>query len=188
MTLTRRSYSVARFRFTKPILRPETSSQTRTRSPIGRMGVSDCTSSSLSIFLRLRLSKMVTSWPRSDRYSDVGQPQNPSPPRTRTRIPTPVYVALVRGSPAALAARPGSQSDYLKSDHGVPVRRYSTRPLACHDLISPTRPVRLYLVQPVEYLPRGQFGGPLVVMRHLITSQDLASFSGSASAEECCWV
>src|SRR5215469_2067208 len=177
MTLTRRSYSVARFRFTKPILRPETSSQTRTRSPIGRMGVSDCTSSSLSIFLRLRLSKMVTSWPRSDRYSDVGQPQNPSPPRTRTRIPTPVFVALVRGSPATLAARAGSQSDYLKSDHGVPVRRYSTCPLECHGPIGPTRPVRLYLVQPVKHLLRSQFGRSFVVTRDFLLRQDLVGLA-----------
>ena len=61
MIRTSRSYSWARSRFTKPILRPETSSQTRTRSPIGRMGVSEPTSSSLSMFRRLRLSKMVTS-------------------------------------------------------------------------------------------------------------------------------
>src|SRR6266571_8597693 len=58
---------------------------------------------------RLRLSRMVTSLPRSDRYSEVGHPQNPSPPRTRTRIPTPVTVALVQGCPAARAARRGAR-------------------------------------------------------------------------------
>src|SRR5215469_10344197 len=171
MTLTSRSYSVARFRFTKPILRPETSSQTRTRSPIGRIGVSDCTSSSLSMLRRLRLSKMVTSWPRSDRYSDVGQPQKPSPPRTRTRIPTPVYVALVRGCPAAAYRRAeGAGQNYLKSDHGVPVPRHSTHPLACHGLMRPTRSgsTRLRLVQPAKYIRRGELGGSFVVVSDLL--------------------
>ncbi len=85
-----RSYSVARSRFTNPMALPDTSCQTRVRSLTGRIGVSDSTSSSTSIFRRIKLSMMVTSWPRSDRYNDVGQPQNPSPPRTITRIPTPI--------------------------------------------------------------------------------------------------
>ena len=84
--------------------RPETSRQARIRSPIGRIGVSDSTSRSTSIFRRLRLSTMVTSWPRSDRYRAVGQPQKPSPPRTRTRIPTPISVA---GGGAAGPSRDG---------------------------------------------------------------------------------
>ena len=41
--------------------RPDASCQTRRRSPIGLIGVSDCTSSSLSMFRRLRLSRIVTS-------------------------------------------------------------------------------------------------------------------------------
>ena len=36
ITRTSRSYSVARFRFTNPISRPDTSCQARSRSPIGR--------------------------------------------------------------------------------------------------------------------------------------------------------
>jgi hypothetical protein len=51
----------------KPISWPEISSQTRIRSPIGLIGVSDSTSRSMSILRRLRLSMMVTSWPRSDK-------------------------------------------------------------------------------------------------------------------------
>jgi len=60
-TSTSLSYSVAMSTFTKPISRPDTSFQARSRSPIGRMGVSDSTSSSMSIFRRLRLSRIVTS-------------------------------------------------------------------------------------------------------------------------------
>src|SRR5215472_5508496 len=145
MTLTSRTYSVARFRFTKPILRPETSSQTRIRSPIGRMGVSDCTSSSLSILRRLRLSRMVTSWPRSDRYSDVGQPQNPSPPRTRTRIPTPVTLRWCEEAkrPKPQAWEPVRLSQIGPWRPGAPIFYL---PLACHDVMAPTRPVWLDLM------------------------------------------
>ena len=60
-TATSRSYSVARSMLRKPISLPETSSQTRIRSPIGRIGVSDSTSRSMSILRRLKLSMMVTS-------------------------------------------------------------------------------------------------------------------------------
>ena len=60
-TSTSRSYSVAMSRLTNPISRPVTSFQARSRSPIGRIGVSDSTSSSMSIFRRLRLSTIVTS-------------------------------------------------------------------------------------------------------------------------------
>src|SRR5690606_19407008 len=38
------------------------------------------------MFRRDRLSAITTSWPRLERCSDVGQPQKPSPPRTRIRI------------------------------------------------------------------------------------------------------
>jgi hypothetical protein len=48
------------------------------------MGVKESHPKSRSIFLLLKLSTMTTSWPRSDRYSDVGQPQKPSPPKTIT--------------------------------------------------------------------------------------------------------
>jgi len=60
-TATSRSYSVARSRLTKPMSAPETSFQARMRSLIGRIGVSDSTSRSTSIFRRLRLSTMVMS-------------------------------------------------------------------------------------------------------------------------------
>src|SRR6185437_16394313 len=42
-------------------------------------------------------------WPRSDKYNDVGQPQKPSPPRTRTRIPTPISFASGGGAPWPIA-------------------------------------------------------------------------------------
>ncbi len=60
-TATSRSYSAARSRLMNPISLPETSPHTRTRSLIGRIGVSDSTSRSMSILRRLRLSMMVTS-------------------------------------------------------------------------------------------------------------------------------
>ena len=68
------------------ISRPITSRQASSRSPIGRIGVRHSTSSSLSMFRRDRLSTIATSWPRADRCSAVGQPQNPSPPRMMTRM------------------------------------------------------------------------------------------------------
>lgn len=48
------------------------------------MGVNESHPRSKSIFLRLKLSTITTSCPRSDRYSEVGHPQNPSPPNTIT--------------------------------------------------------------------------------------------------------
>ena len=60
-TATNRSYSVARSRLMNPISRPETCCQTARRSLIGRIGVSESTSSSTSILRRLRLSMMVMS-------------------------------------------------------------------------------------------------------------------------------
>jgi hypothetical protein len=50
---------------------------------MGRIGVRESHSSSMSISRRERLSTMATSWPRLDRRSAVGQPQKPSPPRMR---------------------------------------------------------------------------------------------------------
>ena len=66
---------------TKPISWPETDFQARNRSPMGRMGVSDSTSSSISMDRRDRLSTIRMSWPFADKWRDVGQPQKPSPPR-----------------------------------------------------------------------------------------------------------
>ena len=60
---------------------PDTDFQTRRRSPIGLMGVSDSTSSSMSMERRERLSTMTMSWPFAERWRDVGHPQKPSPPR-----------------------------------------------------------------------------------------------------------
>ena len=54
--------------------RPVSWCQMRVRSWIESIGVSDCTPSSVSIQRRLRLSRMWTSWPRSERCSAVGQP------------------------------------------------------------------------------------------------------------------
>src|ERR1700691_1605613 len=65
---------------------PVCSSQTSRRSPSGRIGGSESTSSSTSIFRRDRLSTIVTSWPRADRWRLVGHPQKPSPPRIRIFI------------------------------------------------------------------------------------------------------
>ena len=48
------------------------------------MGVKESHPRSKSIFLRDKLSTMTTSWPRSERYKEVGHPQNPSPPNTIT--------------------------------------------------------------------------------------------------------
>jgi hypothetical protein len=48
------------------------------------MGVKESHPKSRSIFLRDKLSTITTSCPRSDRYKDVGHPQNPSPPKTIT--------------------------------------------------------------------------------------------------------
>jgi hypothetical protein len=36
---------------------------------------------------------MTTSWPRAERWSDVGQPQKPSPPRIRMRKKPSVEMA-----------------------------------------------------------------------------------------------
>src|SRR5262249_5789454 len=48
------------------------------------MGVSVSTPISWSHSRRTKLSPIPTSWPFAERYSAVGQPQYPSPPRTRT--------------------------------------------------------------------------------------------------------
>ena len=48
------------------------------------MGVKESHPNSISIVRRLKLSTMTTSCPRSDKYNDVGHPQNPSPPKTMT--------------------------------------------------------------------------------------------------------
>ena len=48
------------------------------------MGVKESHPKSKSIFLRLKLSTIMTSCPRSERYKDVGHPQKPSPPKTIT--------------------------------------------------------------------------------------------------------
>ncbi len=66
---------------TKPISLPETAFQVRNRSPMGRMGVRDSTSSSMSMHRRERLSTIRMSWPFADKWREVGQPQKPSPPR-----------------------------------------------------------------------------------------------------------
>jgi hypothetical protein len=39
----------------------------------------------MSALRRAKLSTMATSCPQAERYSDVGHPQNPSPPRIRIR-------------------------------------------------------------------------------------------------------
>src|SRR4051794_13545947 len=81
------------------------------------MGVSDSTSSSMSIFRRTRLSTIVTSWPTADRWSAVGHPQKPSPPSTRicTRLSLSV---LLRGS-----SRSGSlPSAQFRAGCGAPDR------------------------------------------------------------------
>src|SRR5918998_2018796 len=70
----------------KSIRLPVSSSQTARRSPVGRIGVRDSHSSSMSILRRERLSTMATSYPCAERCSEVGQPQKPSPPRTSTFI------------------------------------------------------------------------------------------------------
>ena len=56
-----RSYSVARSTCTNPISRPDTARHALIRSPSGTIGVSESTSRSMSIFRRLRLSRMVMS-------------------------------------------------------------------------------------------------------------------------------
>ena len=48
------------------------------------MGVKLSHPNSVSIFLLLKLSTITTSCPWSLKYKEVGQPQNPSPPRTMT--------------------------------------------------------------------------------------------------------
>src|ERR671912_1905299 len=78
----------------KSIRLPVSSSQTARRSPVGRIGVRDSHSSSMSILRRERLSTMATSYPCAERCSEVGQPQKPSPPRTSTfitRTPLSLY-------------------------------------------------------------------------------------------------
>src|SRR3954454_19256601 len=65
---------------------PPTASHASRRVLSGLVGVSDSTSSSMSVLRRTRLSTIVTSCPAADRCSAVGHPQKPSPPRTRTRI------------------------------------------------------------------------------------------------------
>src|SRR5215212_7488286 len=82
----------------KSIRLPVSSSQVRRRSPIGRIGVRDSHSSSMSILRRERLSTMATSYPCDERCSEVGQPQKPSPPRTSTfitRTPLLLYDASI---------------------------------------------------------------------------------------------
>lgn len=51
---------------------------------MGWMGVRESQPSSVSMLRRERLSTITISCPWSLRYSDVGHPQNPSPPRTIT--------------------------------------------------------------------------------------------------------
>ena len=48
------------------------------------MGVKESHPSSISILRRDKLSTITTSCPWSDKCNDVGQPQNPSPPKTIT--------------------------------------------------------------------------------------------------------
>ena len=69
---------------TNSIFLPETSFHTFNLTPMDDIGVKESTSSSLSIFLRERLSTIRTSCPFLDKCKAVGQPQNPSPPSTIT--------------------------------------------------------------------------------------------------------
>jgi len=66
--------------FSNSIVLPDTSFQAATLSSIEDIGVRDSAPSSSSIRLRLKLSTITTSLPCSDKWSAVGQPQNPSPP------------------------------------------------------------------------------------------------------------
>src|ERR1700730_11268501 len=111
---------------------PFTSSQARIRSPIGRIGVSDDASSSLSMLRRDKLSTITTSWSRAERCNAVGQPQNPSPPRIRifNNLPSSNALPHVRDecrggphrvepstkfySPHALIVPTGSREDVAK--------------------------------------------------------------------------
>src|SRR5829696_1084706 len=82
----------------KSIRLPVSSSQTPRRSPIGRIGVSDSHSNSISILRRERLSTMATSYPCAERCSEVVEPQKPSPPRTSTfitRTPLLLYATSI---------------------------------------------------------------------------------------------
>lgn len=55
----------------------------------------DQSGASMSIFLCDRLSRIMISWPLLDKCKDVGQPQNPSPPRTRIfMIPSLIVPSL----------------------------------------------------------------------------------------------
>src|SRR3984893_4888809 len=85
---------------------PVTSFQARIRSPIGRIGVSDDASSSLSMLRRDKLSTITTSWCRAERYNAVGQPQKPSPPRTRifNNLPPPTSLATLSRRPWSIGA------------------------------------------------------------------------------------
>src|SRR5438093_11958379 len=68
------------------IVCPVSSRQIATRSWSGRMGVSVSQPSSWSQSRRAKLSRMEMSWPRAARWSAVGQPQYPPPPKTSTRM------------------------------------------------------------------------------------------------------
>src|ERR671921_787623 len=86
----------------KSIWLPVSSSQTPRRSPMGRIGVRDSHSNSMSILRLERLSTIATSYPCAERCSEVGQPQKPSPPSTNTfilRAPFLLYFYSIAQSP-----------------------------------------------------------------------------------------
>src|SRR5262249_55404077 len=52
---------------------------------------------------RDKLSTIATSHPRADRSTEVGQPQNPSPPKMMTRIAPTYHCCLKAGVPKRAA-------------------------------------------------------------------------------------
>ena len=70
---------------------------------------------------RLRLSTMVTAWPLSDRWTAVGQPQKPSPPRTRIFLAPPAI--MLTGAAARRAGRARSAPGALRASPKASVKR-----------------------------------------------------------------
>ena len=118
---SKRSYSFATSRLTKSIVLPVSSFHAAMRTSGWAMGVSESHPSSVSMSRRLRLSTMVTAWPLSDRWTAVGQPQKPSPPRTRIFLAPPAI--MLTGAAARRAGRARSAPGALRASPKASVKR-----------------------------------------------------------------
>lgn len=113
---------MATSRFTKSISwTPLRAFHAATRCCAVAMGVRLSHPSSVSMLRRLRLSTMMTLCPFSLRLSDVGHPQNPSPPRTMTFFAAD---AAMRVDAAVAIVRDGTaRGTGAKAVHAATVRQ-----------------------------------------------------------------